>query len=159
MVFAQWEKCYQENKISSIDVASERCSLLHALYRSQPLNFLELIVSLQELAIFFHRVSAQVCFRAIYIKEAPTVAYVYQLGEPIESYKVSPFPGKYSTNYSSHMAFYLLFSLAMSITPITPTKPLTAQLLRVISQFCMFFFDPTHSRYLTNYLVREMDNP
>ncbi|CAG8076396.1 unnamed protein product, partial [Penicillium nalgiovense] len=72
---------------------------------------------------FFHRVSAQVCFRAIYIEEAPTVAYVYQLGEPVGSYKVSPFP-------------------AMSITPITPTKPLTAQLLRVISQF-----------------FREMDNP
>ncbi|CAG8057850.1 unnamed protein product [Penicillium nalgiovense] len=125
-VSAQWEKCYQENRISSIDVAS---------------------------------VVAQVCFRAIYIEEAPTVAYVYQLGEPVESYKVSPFPGNYSTNYSSHMAFYFLFSLAMSITPITPTKPLTAQLLRVISQFCMFFFDPTHSRHLTNYSVREMDNP
>ncbi|CAG8064176.1 unnamed protein product [Penicillium nalgiovense] len=47
----------------------------------------------------------------------------------------------------------------MSITPITPTKPLTAQLLRVISQFCIFFFDPTYSRYVTNYSVREMDNP
>ncbi|CAG8091707.1 unnamed protein product [Penicillium nalgiovense] len=91
---------------------------------------------------FFHRISARVCFPAIYIDEAPTVAYVYQLGEPVESYKVSPFPGNYSTNYPSHMAFYLLFSLAMSITPITPTKPLTAQFLRVISQF-----------------FREMDNP
>ena len=72
---------------------------------------------------------------------------------------MSPFLGNYSTNYPSHIAFYLLFSLAMSITPITPTKPLTAQLLRVISQFCMFFFNPTHSRYLTNYSVHEMDNP
>lgn len=107
---------------------------------------------------FFLRISAQVCFPAINIEETPTVAYVYQLGEPVESYKVSPFPGNYSTNYPSHMAFYL-FSLAMSKTPITPTKPLTAQLLQVISQFCMFFFDPTHSRYLTNYSVREMDNP
>lgn len=107
---------------------------------------------------FFLRISAQVCFPAIHIEETPTVAYVYQLGEPVESYKVSPFPGNYSTNYPSHMAFYL-FSLAMSKTPITPTKPLTAQLLQVISQFCMFFFDPTYSRYLTNYSVREMDNP
>lgn len=61
---------------------------------------------------FFHRISAQVCFPAIHIEEAPTVAYVYQLGEPVESYKVSPFPGNYSTDYPSHMAFYLLIFLS-----------------------------------------------
>ncbi|CAG8178506.1 unnamed protein product [Penicillium nalgiovense] len=53
----------------------------------------------------------------------------------------------------------LQLELVMSISPVTPTKPLTAQLLQVISQFCMFSFDPTHHRYLTNYTVREMDNP
>jgi hypothetical protein len=81
------------------------------------------------------------------------MAYAYHQGGPARSYKVSLFPNKYSTNHRSQMAFYLLFSLAMS------TKTLTENLLEHISQFCMFFFDPTCSRYPAYSSVREMSNP
>jgi hypothetical protein len=87
------------------------------------------------------------------------MAYVYHQDEPQKAIKClysqisTLFPNKYSTNHRSQMAFYLLFSLAMS------TKTLTEKLLEHISQFCMFFFDPTCSRYLANYSVREMSNP
>ncbi|CDM32953.1 hypothetical protein PROQFM164_S02g003104 [Penicillium roqueforti FM164] len=91
-VSAQWEKCYQENRISSINMASIVC--------------------------------AQVCFRAIYIKEAPTVTYIYQLDEPIESYKVSPFPVHKMDNPQfmiehGDVATYIISSAPYNDRPIT----------------------------------------